>query len=126
MGKPLKFLALKGRLYLNQPTQDSYTSRLLMLSQPVRSERSRASGEVEECVPGGALAFDFASLRSGRTRSVLSGSGTLYERLVVRFSPGHRPGMLVAARIGSQCPRGNRVSLQPRVGFGLAPLGAAS
>jgi len=46
----------------------------------VRSERSRASGEVE--VRGfslGTLAFDFAALRSGRTETTPPTSEAVYE-----------------------------------------------
>ena len=74
---------------LNQSTRHWYSTKHRERAQTVRSERSRASGKVEERDYSRLLAFDFAALRSGRTERVATGSEEVYESSVVRFSVCH-------------------------------------
>jgi len=50
-------------LLLTQSTRHWYSTKPREIAQTVRSERSRASGKVEEREDSWLLAFDFASLR---------------------------------------------------------------
>ncbi len=68
---------------LNQSTRHWYSTKHRERAQTVRSERSRASGKVEERDESRLLAFDCAALRSGRTERVATGSEEVYESSVV-------------------------------------------
>ena len=70
-------------LPLNQSTRYWYSTKPRERTQTVRSERSRASGKVEERDSSWRLAFDFAALRSGRTERVATGSEKVYESSVI-------------------------------------------
>ena len=77
-----KRLEQEGRL-LNQFTRHWYSTKHCERAQTVRSERSRASGNVEERDYSWLRAFDCAALRSGRTERVATRSEEVYESSVV-------------------------------------------
>ena len=68
---------------LNQSTRHWYSTKHCERAQTVRSERSRASGNVEERDYSWLRAFDCAALRSGRTERVATRSEEVYEASVV-------------------------------------------